>query len=549
MVKLDDTLKAVKRLMEIATTPMKPKFLQPLQKQAEKTPIMPWTPSVTPKSMMDWQAPLEKQASTIPQAVQSALPITQLPGVAGATVRQMGRYAGMQPSPLDVALLPAYAKMMKGSRMEDIKLLKEKILKQQKSYQKTLGFSPEDARQYANMDEIQKYVDKGYNVKDAEALVKKATGYDFKAPSKTPTKMVDVPTGTTQGQVGRPITNKIWQTPKLPQDVTLVLSDDKLTGAEKIQKLINTGISPDLAKAWVAKENLRSRISELGSSSDFTTWARANVDKPATLNEWKAQVLKEVRSRGVNSSKAQEMVKEATDYWHGTGKPSSQAGFIDFNAPIGKKKTMTSIQRADSYAGEAGSDYLNLTAKQQEVYDMARKRGVGIQNSLDWAKDKTPIGPQTTSGQIGKPIRNDPYEPIGAKVLKVTKSNGQDMLDEGFTHVVEVEKRNATGYEWFKTKDKAKAYADKIIKKIEAPPKTPIGDMGNYPTGGIMGDVGMPPGLSAKGRPEHQAAIERAINAGDFSKAKDLVAKMDPKDIYKNSMAELIALVQKLAKK
>lgn len=53
---------------------------------------------------MQFRAPLETQAAKLPFSIQGAFPITQIPGQIGETVRQVGRFAGLQPQPLDIAV-------------------------------------------------------------------------------------------------------------------------------------------------------------------------------------------------------------------------------------------------------------------------------------------------------------------------------------------------------------------------------------------------------------------------------------------------------------
>lgn len=107
----------------LATTPITPKWAQPAQRWAEKQSLNPLIgplgrllPTVTPKTLINAELPGVKQIEGMPTIARQAIgPITQVPAMAQAITRQVGRYAGLQPSPLDVALLPGYAKLLRGA--------------------------------------------------------------------------------------------------------------------------------------------------------------------------------------------------------------------------------------------------------------------------------------------------------------------------------------------------------------------------------------------------------------------------------------------------
>lgn len=98
-----------------ATTPLTHPAIAPIQERAGNTPIMPFIPSLTPNVMKNAVIPGADALSKLPQAVQGGIPAVQAPGVAQALTRQMGRFAGLTPTPLDLATLPGYAKAMRGA--------------------------------------------------------------------------------------------------------------------------------------------------------------------------------------------------------------------------------------------------------------------------------------------------------------------------------------------------------------------------------------------------------------------------------------------------
>lgn len=89
-----------------------PKIFPAIQKQAMKTPIMPFIPQVTPQKLSTFQAPLEqttqnlmaKLPQRLQQPVSNAFPITQVPSLVGEQVRQVGRVAGLQPNKMDLVM-------------------------------------------------------------------------------------------------------------------------------------------------------------------------------------------------------------------------------------------------------------------------------------------------------------------------------------------------------------------------------------------------------------------------------------------------------------
>lgn len=118
---LQDTIGAFARQLpgmastayNFATQPLTSPQVAPIQKQAQNTPIMPWIRQLTPKAMMGANVPGANLQ--VPSAVSAGFPITQVPGMVQGGIRQMGRYAGLQPSPIDLAMLPLYTQALKAN--------------------------------------------------------------------------------------------------------------------------------------------------------------------------------------------------------------------------------------------------------------------------------------------------------------------------------------------------------------------------------------------------------------------------------------------------
>jgi len=105
---------------------------------------MPFIPQSKPKNLMNFKAPLERQTSDLiailPEKlrdpVTNAFPIVQVPSFVGENVRQIGRAAGLQPKPLDVAsvAIPMIAGKMQALRSpkvdKAIQLLRNKLTKE-----------------------------------------------------------------------------------------------------------------------------------------------------------------------------------------------------------------------------------------------------------------------------------------------------------------------------------------------------------------------------------------------------------------------------------